>query len=629
MTKYTTCRYLLCSFFIFIITCYQVDAKNLDSSDYFQLEDEQALTLSGVWIFNYGVWCKGKNIDNGNAIKVDVPSSWTNYKRNGVKYPWFGNATYSCKVVTQSKGKLKKYGIKVYGINTNYSVYINDELVIYNKVETHSKDLKHKITGIVDYFVSDKDTLNVLIHISNFSRVKYSGIYSPIIIGSERIIKKIDFLDVFKSIAFIVFFGVSLFVCVILLLFTKKQYYLYLIVFCSILILETIIQYEKIGINYIDWISNSLEHKLFLASMLLLPLVYTLFNISSNNAIKNKCNDVLSVVIVAGYILILVLPTDVTLQYHIYTIIPQSVFLLSISQQIIFKDLLSKTNIFRYAGFLVMIVVIVNDLVSASNVFNYFNFLGIAGGFIFLVLEGVSSLFSSALLVRKDRSMKVSGSAGAKSDEVLLRTLSHDLMNTFNNMLLSVDLLKRETNDSKNLTRIINNINGAISIVRNGIQWQSVLNNYSEDIVDLRSVVDRQIELMKSEIEHKQLRVECLINNRYVFKCNPYELNVMIGNLMTNAIKFSHLNASIIIRNLVAGDKVFIEVYDSGIGIPSKLIEKILKADENVGRKGTLGEVGSGKGLILVSELARKNNAKLHISSVENRYTRVLLEFSS
>ena len=72
---------------------------------------------------------------------------------------------------------------------------------------------------------------------------------------------------------------------------------------------------------------------------------------------------------------------------------------------------------------------------------------------------------------------------------------------------------------------------------------------------------------------------------------------------------------------------MLIEVYDSGIGIPNKLIEKILKADENVGRKGTLGEMGSGKGLILVSELARKNNAKLHISSVENRYTRVLLEF--
>ena len=62
-------------------------------------------------------------------------------------------------------------------------------------------------------------------------------------------------------------------------------------------------------------------------------------------------------------------------------------------------------------------------------------------------------------------------------------------------------------------------------------------------------------------------------------------------------------------------DEIHIMVSDNGIGIPEDIIHKLFHIDERVTRTGTANEEGTGLGLILCREVARKNHGSIEVSS--------------
>lgn len=79
---------------------------------------------------------------------------------------------------------------------------------------------------------------------------------------------------------------------------------------------------------------------------------------------------------------------------------------------------------------------------------------------------------------------------------------------------------------------------------------------------------------------------------------NPEKMKRVVFNLVTNAVKFSKQDSTIILSAKAVGNKVFIEVSDNGIGIPKKLIPEILNISNSGIRKGT-----DGKGSTFTVEL--------------------------
>ena len=91
-------------------------------------------------------------------------------------------------------------------------------------------------------------------------------------------------------------------------------------------------------------------------------------------------------------------------------------------------------------------------------------------------------------------------------------------------------------------------------------------------------------------------------------------LKTIIRNFLSNAIKFSPENSSIDISLSVDGEFAKVSVRDHGVGIAQDRLDSIFKKGETT--YGTGGEEGSGLGLQLCADFARKIDGDVMVESV-------------
>ena len=98
-------------------------------------------------------------------------------------------------------------------------------------------------------------------------------------------------------------------------------------------------------------------------------------------------------------------------------------------------------------------------------------------------------------------------------------------------------------------------------------------------------------------------------------------IELVVRNLINNAIKFSNINSTIKLTAHYEANQVKICVNDTGVGISE---ENLLKLNQGISftTKGQNNESGTGLGLILVREYVQKNNGKLEIHSVLGKGTK-------
>ena len=92
-------------------------------------------------------------------------------------------------------------------------------------------------------------------------------------------------------------------------------------------------------------------------------------------------------------------------------------------------------------------------------------------------------------------------------------------------------------------------------------------------------------------------------------------LKTVVRNFMSNAVKFSPEGSSIDILMTTEGDFAKISVRDHGVGIAADRLGSIFHKGETT--YGTSGEEGSGLGLQLCQDFARKNGGDCTVESVE------------
>jgi signal transduction histidine kinase len=92
-------------------------------------------------------------------------------------------------------------------------------------------------------------------------------------------------------------------------------------------------------------------------------------------------------------------------------------------------------------------------------------------------------------------------------------------------------------------------------------------------------------------------------------------LNIVIRNLVSNALKFTPQKGKVEIRAWKESDKIKCSVKDTGIGIKPEFLELFEKEGQLTSTIGTDQEIGTGLGLQLVRELVKKNHGTLDIES--------------
>ena len=104
------------------------------------------------------------------------------------------------------------------------------------------------------------------------------------------------------------------------------------------------------------------------------------------------------------------------------------------------------------------------------------------------------------------------------------------------------------------------------------------------------------------------------------------DINMMtsvIQNLVSNALKFTHNDGTgkVIIRAEEEGQHVHIYIQDTGLGMTKTQIETLFEPKITFSRQGTLGEKGTGLGLVLCKRFIDLNQGSVSVHSKEGEGT--------
>jgi len=134
--------------------------------------------------------------------------------------------------------------------------------------------------------------------------------------------------------------------------------------------------------------------------------------------------------------------------------------------------------------------------------------------------------------------------------------------------------------------------------------------------IDLHKIVDENIQLLIS-IQEKQITLTNNIPSGAQAFADSNTVNLVIRNLMTNAIKFTNDNGEVFIDGKEKGNEWIISVKDNGIGIKPEVLDILFDKTAPYTTRGTANEKGTGLGLILCKEFVEKNGGKIWVESSE------------
>ncbi|WP_413585485.1 sensor histidine kinase [Bdellovibrio sp. HCB274] len=210
--------------------------------------------------------------------------------------------------------------------------------------------------------------------------------------------------------------------------------------------------------------------------------------------------------------------------------------------------------------------------------------------------------------------------------ENLLRVLLHDVANTLSSMTynlikaredqeqatssgLELDKMERAVNDINNLLNQVRHLKS----VKDG---KAMMPLYPTSIA---IVLNEVMEKSESIATQKGIKIALdLTRDKMVVNSERTILsNVVLANLINNAVKFSLPGERIDLRAYASDSMAVIEIQDYGIGMPENLLKKIFSLDSATTRSGTHGEKGTGYGMPLVKEYLTMMGGSIVITSQE------------
>ncbi len=132
--------------------------------------------------------------------------------------------------------------------------------------------------------------------------------------------------------------------------------------------------------------------------------------------------------------------------------------------------------------------------------------------------------------------------------------------------------------------------------------------------MDLNEVVPGVVDIFITIAEMKKVKLQFIPNDdKFEVHADNDMIKTVIRNLISNAIKFSREDSSIEVFITRQDDFAKISIRDHGVGIAPERLDTLFHGGETT--YGTGGEEGSGLGLQLCADFARKNGGDVMVES--------------
>ena len=134
--------------------------------------------------------------------------------------------------------------------------------------------------------------------------------------------------------------------------------------------------------------------------------------------------------------------------------------------------------------------------------------------------------------------------------------------------------------------------------------------------MDYKTYVCHNVELNTRLAEKKQISIVCEFDfDHFYLVFDSEKIDQVFNNLISNAVKYSYPESSIVIRVSVFESEVLTEIIDQGEGIPQNEIAGVFEPFEKSSVRPTGGESSHGLGLAIVKRIVEGHGGQVGVTS--------------
>lgn len=221
----------------------------------------------------------------------------------------------------------------------------------------------------------------------------------------------------------------------------------------------------------------------------------------------------------------------------------------------------------------------------------------------------------------------------------LVRVLSHDVANTLSGIAYHSGVLKEQCAGAPaelhvdRIAHSMNQLNSVLKSVRHEQVFYAFQEHGQMTEVPLREACEEALSHFSWQLELKNIQPVLRVPAEAAVRADRSALvNQVLGNLISNSIKFSHQGGLLKISYRESVSEFVLSLQDEGTGILPEEIPLLFKGKQLFSHRGTANESGSGLGTSLVGEYMRLFGGRVEVQSVHHSKggasgTTVILKF--
>jgi signal transduction histidine kinase/ligand-binding sensor domain-containing protein len=200
--------------------------------------------------------------------------------------------------------------------------------------------------------------------------------------------------------------------------------------------------------------------------------------------------------------------------------------------------------------------------------------------------------------------------------------ISHDLRSPFSGLVGILDVLTNsdynmERNKQKKLLQTAKkSADNTFELLENLLTWarsQMEKTNVSPKTENLGKILQNNIELKQASAQQKEITIYHDFPENIEAFFDADMINTVTRNLLSNALKYTSPGGEITVTAESKNGFITAHIADTGIGMDEDEMRQLFSLN-NKSRNGTLGEKGTGLGLIICKEFIEKNNGKIWVT---------------
>ena len=217
--------------------------------------------------------------------------------------------------------------------------------------------------------------------------------------------------------------------------------------------------------------------------------------------------------------------------------------------------------------------------------------------------------------------------ASNHSKEKLFSIVAHDMRSPLTSLVGTLDLLTHEFIDEKTFRELgsllanqTKHLNENMDVLLKWANSQLRGIEVHPQAIDIGDCLEEVITLLKPLMDFKQIVCDIKRDDGIIAYADPDHVQLILRNLLTNAIKFSYPNGSIFVTvEPAASGEVWVGVRDEGVGMSKEVLQQLFQPNHIHSAPGTQNEKGIGLGLQLTREFVHKNGGTIRVDSVAGK----------